>query len=251
MPAVAGAEMRDLNSRGYVVRLSENSLVSLILNALEAYCIRHKGASSRHSVKLETFGNLFGYETLLADGQFIYQIQVVNTDTSAKRNQGSVSYNTDAIALKIATVTSFWPHLDYLGEFHSHPYDTHKQAQNAKGYYFSADDRKDLTDNSEFWNKCRHRVGLLVTIGSMGRSGTRETQWVNSNHSCVELNLGNFKIWLTAYCSYTEDGRMFFTKDNDDLVKLDCPSLTGLQWQHADYGKVRITGKTVEFILPN
>lgn len=240
--------MRELNHQGYVVRLSESSLVSLILNALEAYCIRHRGVSTRDNVKLETFGNLFGYETLLADGQIIFQIELVNTDTSAKRQTGSVSYNTDAIALKIATVTSFWPHLDYLGEFHSHPYDTYKQAQDAKGYYFSSCDRKDLAKNSEFWNSCRHRVGMLVTIGSMGRSGTRETQWVNSNHSCVELNLGNFKIWLTAYCSYTERGQLFYTKDNDDLVTLDCPSLTGLQWQHTDYGRIHTKGNTVEFI---
>lgn len=246
--------MTNLNEHGYVVRVSENSLISLILNALEAYCIYHKNINSHDNIKLETFGNLFGYETRLADGQTIYQIEVVNTDTSAKQSNGSVFYNTEAIALKIDTITSFWPHLDYLGEFHSHPYDNYKDAiktEEGKGFYLSKGDREDLTVNSEFWGKYRHRVGILITIGSMERVGRRETQWVNSNFNCVELNLGNFKIWLAAYCSYTKDDKMFFTKDNDKLVTLDCPHLTGLQWEHTEYGRVKIKGKKVDFIASN
>lgn len=240
--------MPALSEQGYVVRVSENSLISLILNALEAYCIRHEDAASRERTKLETFGSLFGYETRLADGKIIYQIEVANTDTSAKRRSGSVAYKTDAIALKIDTITSFWPNLDYLGEFHSHPYGDYKDANQAKGYYLSEGDRKDLSDNSEFWGRYRHRVGLLVTIGAMVRAGRRATQWTNSNCNCVEINLGNFKVWITAYCSYTEGETMSFTKDNDSLVTLDCPALTGLQWEHSDYGRVRGQGKMVDFI---
>ena len=202
---------------------------------------------SNDNIKLETFGSLFGYETRLADGQVIYQIEIANVDTSAKQTNEEVSYNTDSIALKINTITSFWPHLDYLGEFHSHAYDTYKDVNELKGYYFSKYDRKDLTENSEFWGKYRHRVGLLITIGPMKRAGRRETQWVNSNHNCVELNLGNFKIWLTAYCSYTKNGKLFFTKDNDPHVTFDCPSLTGLQWEHSEYGRVSMKRNEVYF----
>jgi transcriptional antiterminator Rof (Rho-off) len=243
--------MSTLNKNGYIVRISENALISLILNALEAYCINHKNINTHDNIKLETFGNLFGYEMKLTDGKVVYQIEIANTDTSAKQKNSSVSYNREAISLKIDTITSFWPHLDYLGEFHSHPYDSHKEAKDIKGYYLSDNDRNDLTSNSEFWGKYRHRVGLLITIGPMLRSSSRETQWVNTNMNCVELNLGNFKIWLTAYCSYQKREKMFFTKDNDDLVTLDCPHLTGLQWEHTKYGRVKVTDTKVKFLPSN
>jgi hypothetical protein len=85
----------------------------------------------------------------------------------------------------------------------------------------------------------------------MERAGRRETQWVNSNLNCVELILGIFKIWLTAYCSYAKSGKLFFTKDNDRHVTLDCPPLTGLQREHTEYGRVRMKGKKVDFISSN
>lgn len=242
--------MSILNRSGYIVRISEHALISLVLNSLEAYCVHHKNIDKKHDrIKLETFGNLFGYEVKLVDGKKVYQIEVVNIDTSIKQRSGSVDYNEEAISLKVDTISSFWPHLEYLGEFHSHPYDNYKQAKDIKGYYLSEGDRDDLSINSDFWSKYKHRVGLLLTIGPMERTGRKSPEWMDSNSNCVELNLGNFKLWITAYCSYKNKTGMHYTKDNDPLVTLDCPALTGLQWEHTDYGRIiKTRGKNVKFV---
>jgi len=244
--------MAELNKYGYIVKLSENALISLILNGLEAYSVYHMNIENKQKkVRLETFGNLFGYEVNLADGQKVYQIEIVNTDTSVKQSTGSVDYNRAAIALKIDTVSSFWPHLEYLGEFHSHPYKDYKKARETKGYYLSKGDRNDLSENSEFWSNCNHRIGLLLTIGPMKKTGSRDAQWIDANKNCVELNLGNYKLWITAYCSYNDKDNMLYTEDNDPLVILDCSALTGLHWEHTVYGRFKVEGRKVEHITAN
>lgn len=103
---------RSKNEEGYIVRISENALISLILNGLEAYAVFHKNITKGKRKGLETYGSIFGYETIIADGRTLYSIEFANVDTSSHQKPNEVSYNEKSIELKCETLKSFWPHID-------------------------------------------------------------------------------------------------------------------------------------------
>lgn len=238
MPIINGK-----NQMGYIVRVSEKALILMILNGIEAYSTVNKnlGTDGRRHGPLETYGNLFGYETTLKNGERLYSIELLSTDTSALQSRHMTDYNEETIKLKADTIRCFWPQFEYLGEFHTHPYLTPEDVKNDNGYYFSDDDRKDL--GNPLFEAVGYRVATVLTISTMEKRGRRECQWVDSNHNCVELNLGNLKLWLSAYCTFIdESGKLTCTENNDPSLLLDCPALTGLVWEHLDYGLFKSKG---------
>ena len=104
-----------------IIRMSEQAIISMALNGIEAYSIKH---AAEGELRLETCGALFGYEVCLPDGRILYQIEMANVDTSAGRLKSSVSPNPLAMKRKANIMSQFWPHLKYIGDYHTHPYRT-------------------------------------------------------------------------------------------------------------------------------
>ena len=233
------------HDEGFVVRLSENALLSLVLNGLEAYSVFDKNKNSGPKRGLETYGSLIGYETKMKDERALFQIELANVDTSAGKKKNEVEYNELATTLKAQTLGSFWPHLEYLGDFHTHPYRCYSEVSNDKGYYLSEDDRKDLAENSGFWGEYRYRVGLVVAIGALKKAGSMNPDWVDSECTCVQMTLGNLRLWITAYCAFLDDNKkeLVYTDDNDPRVFLVCPSITGFAGEYIEYGRFGKRGK--------
>ena len=102
--------MKGYNIRGYIIRISENALIQMVLNGLEAYSIFHRGIKGPR-VALETLGWLWGYEVVLPNNQNLYSIENMSIDTSAVRDHGYCDPNDRALELKRDLMTSFWPHL--------------------------------------------------------------------------------------------------------------------------------------------
>jgi hypothetical protein len=221
----------------YIVRVSENALISLVLSSLEAYSVKKKDIKEkgRPKSRIEVYGSLFGHEIAMKDKAILYHIEMAHTDTTAEQRRSSVDENKEAISLKADVITSFWPHLIYLGDFHSHPFRNTKEVLDSKMYFMSEDDRQWL--NNSFWKQKKYRVGLVVTIAAMEKAGTKSCDWVASN--CVESTLGNYRMWLAAYCAYSQKGEYCYTNDDDISVRLDCPALTGLIWEYADFGRFK------------
>ena len=221
----------------YVVRISENALISLVLSSLEAYSVKKKDIKEkgRPKSRIEVYGSLFGHEILMKNREILYQVEMAHTDTTAEQRRSSVDENKEAISLKADVITSFWPHLIYLGDFHSHPFKTTQEVRKDKKYFMSEDDREWLNNN--FWKQKGYRVGLVMTIAAMGKAGSKASGWVATN--CVQATLGNYRMWLSAYCAYSLKSEYRYTRDNDPSVTLDCPALTGLKWEHADFGRFK------------
>lgn len=221
----------------YIVRISENALITLVLSSLEAYSVKKKDIKEkgRPKSRIEVYGSLFGHEVIMKDREILYQIEMAHTDTTAEQRRSSVDENKEAISLKADIITSFWPHLIYLGDFHSHPFKNTKEVLDNKMYFMSDDDREWLKDT--FWKQKGYRVGLVVTIAAMEKAGRKVSGWVATN--CVEATLGNYRIWLSAYCAYSVKSECRYTRDNDISVILDCPSLTGLRCEHTAFGRFK------------
>jgi hypothetical protein len=227
-------KIKPYNNRGYIVRISEPALIQMVLNGLEAYSIGEIKSNRQHR-KLETIGLLWGHEHSLEE-QILYCIEMVSIETSAERKQSSVSSEDDSLNLKHDIITSFWPHLDFIGDFHTHPYKDCKDVINDKGYFFSDYDYKSINKFSDFWINYNYRVGIVLTIATMERKGSRKHDWVNN--STIEFTLGNCRMWLKTYVTYLENEKLLISEHNDEKISLDCPSLVGLFGEHTPMKKI-------------
>ncbi|UFS70168.1 hypothetical protein LPW11_20125 [Geomonas sp. RF6] len=226
--------MAPRNSVGYVVRLSEPALIGMILNGLEAYSVMH----DRRARFVETYGCLFGYQATMLDERTLYQVEMANIDTSAKRKADGVKYYPEAMILKAETMHCYWPHLEYLGDFHTHPYESCSRVRSApreagdgsgdsKGYFFSVEDKKSLRHLTKQCreNNIRYRVGLAVAIAALDDLKRKEPAHIHSN--CIAFNIKRHRMWITAYCAYENGHSWQYTENRDNTVFLECQSVLG------------------------
>ncbi|MBK5970516.1 MULTISPECIES: hypothetical protein [Thiorhodovibrio] len=232
--------MYQKNENGYLVLLSENALISLVLSSLEAYAVEKRGARGKNKKELETYGSIYGQHTTLADGRTLFRLEMAQTDTTARQTTCSVQYSEEAISLKRAALGAFWPHLDYLGDFHSHPYRNITEARKCQGFYLSEGDRANLDRHwKSFWKNLRYRLGLVVTVAPMQRARESMSWWDGKGLNCLQFTIGNFRLWISAFCVFEENSKGCYTEDQDEGVELSAPALTGLVWEHAEFGKYK------------
>lgn len=125
--------LREFNQHGYIVRVSENSLIQMCLNGIEAYVVKHKqGKGKKSKNMIETYGLLWGHQINQPDKKTLYCVEMVSIDTSAVRDTNSVIPRKLALRLKKDLLTSFWPQYEFLGDFHTHPYEHYKEVLDEK-----------------------------------------------------------------------------------------------------------------------
>ena len=219
----------------FIVRISEHTIISMALNGIEAYSVKH---SIEGESRLETSGALFGYEVQLAKNRILYQIEMANVDTSARRSKDSVMPNPLAMKRKAQIMGKYWPHIKYIGDYHSHPYRKRsdvfsvKKEEGArrgdnKGYYLSQGDRDWLKANSLFCKKFGYKVGLVVTIAKLQRKTKSPNNFSNSQMQTIEFTLDGFKLWISAYYVFEKDGILHYSNNNDKNISIECPSIIG------------------------
>ncbi|MGE5674875.1 MAG: hypothetical protein ACM3XM_13550 [Mycobacterium leprae] len=224
------------NPQGYIVRISEEALIQICLSGLEAYSVHHLRGGAR--LRLETYGLLWGHETLQPDGRTSYSVDTVSVDTSARMDHAEVLPRVSALELKRDLMTSFWPHLEFLGDFHSHPYPDTAGVVEERLYRFSDNDRDAIEGSPDLWRRHGYRVGLVLTVGALKRASRRPHRWLDSG--TVEFTLGNYRLWLKAYVTYEEEaGGLKLTTDDEPNLALDCPALMGLRREHTPFGRVQ------------
>jgi hypothetical protein len=228
-------KIKPYNKDGYIIRISETPLIQMILNGLEAYNV-HEKIIKRNQKKIETMGLLWGHEHFL-DNKLLYCIEMMSIETSAERHKSYVMPNDDSLKLKGDIITSFWPQYDFLGDFHSHPYGNYNDVNAEKGYRYSNGDYKFIENDSDKWNKYNYRVGLVLTISTMERRGTRPYQWID-NYTTIEFTLGNCRMWLKGYVTYSKEDNVIVSAHDDKNVYLDCPALVGLFGEHTPMKKL-------------
>lgn len=229
--------------RQYFIRISEDALIQLVLNGLEAYSVSHPG-KKKAKTRVETYGLLWGHEINLPENNgTLYSVELVSIDTSAERMRRSCTPNEKALEMKRDIMTSFWPHYDFLGDVHTHPHGNYKDVGNEE-INFSKDDIKSLEEPCYDWKKHNYRVGLVLTIASMERAGSRDSKYGPNNQ--IEFTLGKYRLWLKAYVALYEDeenedgekkSALKVSKHNEKNVFLDCPALAGIMTEFTPFEK--------------
>jgi len=128
--------------------------------------------------------------------------------------------------LKRGLIDRFRPELEYLGDFHSHPYDlVNDQVKSAleverKEYYrFSP---SDITHVKALKAERNYRVGLVTTVFKLAEGMRRKDEYVRTdteNYSCIRFSYDDFTIWIKAHV-YGELNAI-----DDQRVALLCPAI--------------------------
>lgn len=209
----------------YIVSLSDCAFFTIVSAALEAYKVSHPENNGNH-VPIETYGNLWGYQVVTKRDEFVLRVVLADVDTSATRTPDSVRPVQEAFTTKVEFVDRFLPELEYLGDFHSHPYDFENDGVNnvlelerSRLYEFSQGDFEHIQYLQE--EKSRHyRLGIAATVFEMSEYVARKNKHVK-DFSCIRFMYDRMAIWIKAYIFSTTD----FEKMRDDQVGLICPIL--------------------------
>jgi hypothetical protein len=114
-----------------------------------------------------------------------------------------------------------FPHLDLVGDFHSHPYGSLAELRQVGGWEYNESDEED----NRAWVEelaergYRPRVGLILAIARAARGGKPGRP---PAPNVLRTNLGRCHCYLAAY-RIKRDGRYSATE-----VSLHCPTITGL-----------------------
>ncbi|MDU9389991.1 hypothetical protein [Pseudomonas sp. zfem002] len=186
--------------------IEDHVVPQLLTSAIEAYEVSHKAhARGRGNDRLETFGLLWGYALPVREGVPARLVAVVATvETSALRHAEWVQPDFKSIRMKRDFFREYWPQLELIGTFHSHPYRDLSQVNDAKGWRASEDDE-------EFWPAFHEEVcpdmdelaHLVIAITALGRKGSAMPDRLPGTEytSGYVVSAGMRKLWIKGYTS--------------------------------------------------
>ncbi|MDD3653115.1 MAG: hypothetical protein PHO01_02835 [Desulfotomaculaceae bacterium] len=166
----------------------------------------------------------------------MYCVEQASVETSARQGHSFVVPNLLSLVLKRELITSFWPHYDFLGDFHTHPYEHYTDVIAIKGYNYSDGDISRIEDYSGYWRFYNYRVGVVLTISRLHRRGRRGLQRLDN--STIEFALGKYRLWLKGYVAVLEDKQLKLTSDYDQRVALECPALLGMGREYTGFNEL-------------
>jgi len=207
-----------------VVLVEDQALQDMVLGALEAYSVP-KGRGSRYS---EVYGVCFGsvkteqWETRGYGRQWLEHVLVrrVALQLRAQTTSGSVRRSPRSQAVHLEMAHDLFPHLDLVGDFHSHPYTTLERLRYCRGWEYTRGDEEDnVAWLAEIAEAGYHpRVGLILAIARAAKAQGGRHPAANILRSTI----GRCHCYLAAY-RINRDGT-YSTSD----VTLRCPTITGL-----------------------
>ncbi|PST98683.1 hypothetical protein C9J03_26115 [Photobacterium gaetbulicola] len=205
-------------------------LPQLFTSAIEAYEIEHKATHrSRAKDRIETFGLLWGHIIPeKGDKPARCVITTATIETSAVRDYESVDPNFESIQKKKAFFERYWPNLELIGTFHSHPYDSLDEVNSEIGWRASEEDEEFFPYIHEvIAPEQDEMVHLILTITELQRNGWAFPSRLANNEESkgFVLSAERRKLWLRAYASsHAEDNGEAYYYHHDD-VHLQAPSL--------------------------
>lgn len=177
----------------YQVTLSESAFFQISAAALESYIVKRKGKRKA----LECYGTLWGHMKS-QDCHVLYHVEEATLDATAEASSSAVVPNSHNLRLRKEFMGSFRPHLDFLGDFHTHPYDSVAEAKDCGGWEFSDTDRQDI-EARPYWADQGLQIGMVVAIGRLRKNGWAAPDYVGNRDNTFFVTFGRYRLWYTAY----------------------------------------------------
>lgn len=202
----------------FQIRFSDAAMDSILLAATEAYFL---GDGSRLGTYVEIDGYLWGFYAHHGDDHTLVQVEKFAPAFSSKRSPRSVQPNESAAPLMNGVMAQLCPHLSFLGEVHTHPYDDLDDAREARGWFFSDEDRAWMSDPVWQLTGDEPPLWLVVAIAPLQRVRSTLPEELADGSGAWQFDLGNMRFWLNAEMvpEVLDDGSVRFAKNTYlDLV---------------------------------
>ena len=187
-------------------------LIASIETFPSSYLPPEPGQSRRRKDKPhdgEAMGLLFGQRVYKGDYQ-VFNVGLAVTMQATERDADDVSYS-DVHFERIREVTESFPHLEFLGTFHSHPWK--REEFDASASDPSETDEESAMQAAEEYGE--ELLEIIVGITALSRNSYRDAKL--EGHS-IESFCGRYKYRLSAYCTVgaaAEDDEEEFEEDED------------------------------------
>lgn len=211
--------------------IEDHVVPQLLTSAIEAYEMEHRThARGAAKTNLETFGLLWGYALPARDNGAPPRLVAVTAtvETSALRHSDWVRPSAESIRSKRDFFSEYWPQLELVGTFHSHPYDSLDEVNEARGWRASEGDH-------EYWPglhdlvcpEMEQMAHLTIAITGLGRRGSAPPDRLSGNEYSAGyvFSADTRKFWIKGHTSERLDDHSLgvFT---DDEVLLEIPSIS-------------------------
>ncbi|MFI8749369.1 hypothetical protein ACIGG6_05135 [Vreelandella lionensis] len=213
-----------------IAYIEDNIVPQMFTTAIEAYKFSHRSTlRSKGFDQLETFGLLWGY-SIPAKGTLPAKViaTMATVETSAVRHNEWVAPNFDSLRSKKEFFEHYWPNIELVGTFHSHPYKNLSEVNDNKGWKASEGDQ-------EFWPHFHEEVApeqpllahLIVTVANLEKTGWAIPDRLKGSESSkgYVLSAKSIKLWLRSYASSILEQENGITYEYSDDMGLEIPSL--------------------------
>jgi hypothetical protein len=219
------------------IYIEDHVVPQLFTTAIEAYEFMHKNHKKGKGYdKLETFGLLWGY-VIAAKGEQPAKVvaTMATVETSALRHSDWVTPDFASILAKKEFFGKYWPNVELVGTFHSHPYEDLDDINSVKGWRASSFDSDSDYGDTDFWPHFHKVISpeqpllahMIVGITKLNKKGwayPSRLKGSEENKGYV-LSADNRKLWLRGYSTVmVEDIEDDFYEFSDD-IELDIPAL--------------------------
>lgn len=157
----------------------------------------------------EAMGLLFGQRVLKSES-LVFNVSLAVTMQATKRSADEVDYSRFHFE-RIREVTESFPHLEFLGAFHSHPWKKQDFGKDA-AEPSDADAETAVESAREYGDEL---IEIILGITAMSNNSYRDAK---ADEHAIDSYCGRYKYRLAAYCT---EGTVDEDPDEDDDEVLD------------------------------
>ena len=182
------------------VCLEPRALEDMLLAAAEGYLVAPPGKGARYT---EVFGLCFGSVRRRA-GRTVAKDVFVNvarvaTQMRARATANTVQPNSKSLRAQLHVGNQFFPHLEVVGDYHTHPYKTLAGLKSATGWEYSSADENSLPQLIEELSSHDHARPLFSLVVAVATSGKASKRSQRKAPNVVQVSVGDLYFVIGAY----------------------------------------------------
>ena len=202
-----------------IVHVQEHAFQAMLISSIEtfpsSYLPPESGKSKPRKNKLhdgEAMGLLFGQRVVKGE-HLVFNVSLAVTMQATERKADRVAYSSFHFE-RIREITESFPHLEFLGGFHSHPW-AKEDFGNAATEPSEDDAETALEAAREYGDEL---LEIILGITALNRNSYRDAK---ANGHSIDSCCGRYKYRLSAYCTVgaLEDDGGDVDADSDELME--------------------------------
>lgn len=219
------------------ILIEDQAVPQLLTSAIEASEIEQKKSKyGKATSQLETYGLLWGYVLPERNGHPVrIVVTMVTVETSALAHQDWVAPNRESLEMKRDFFNKYWPHIELVGTFHSHPYAGLTEVNSNQGWRASPGDCEHWPQaHEDLFSDMPYLAHIIVTVTALEKKGwAYPSRLANAEAETGFVLTADYrKLWIKGYCTEQvfneaddEGADDYYTYLLNKKIKLDIPSL--------------------------